>query len=226
MRPTRAHSEAYPLEHWSSRIQPLSANVTEAVDRALQIDDRDPEQDLGGNAKLIALSGAGNHTVFRLHVDDRAYCLKRLRGTERPLANIERVLRGEAGGMCTLARLAPGRAPRPVCLEPVRGLDSLRASAWECPRKCRTDATATAGASPGDAGRVRQHPESIDEPLWDIDWNIAFLLEWLRDSYAELVEKAANDNACAEAAAIMGDCNFPYIWSFELRRNRNEMTQP
>ena len=198
-------SEAYPLEHWLSRIQPLPPTVTEAVKQALQIEDPIQEQDLGGSAKLVTLTGAGNHSVFGLHVDESAYCLKRLRRTKRPLADIERVLRREVGGMCTLANLASGRAPLPLAwnlseawllCDLLPGIALGNASLTQLQLQELALATQDVCAIT---------PEYTNEPLWDIDWNIVFLLEWLRGSHAELVEKAGDSDACAEAAAITGD---------------------
>lgn len=48
-------------------------------------------------------------------------------------------------------------------------------------------------------------PATLGERLWAIDWDIRFLVEWMRDHLPVLVNAGHEDEAAAEAASLMGD---------------------
>ena len=195
----------YPLDHWASRMQEIPPAISEAIAVAVQAKDQPTHHALESGATIEPLSGAGNHNVLGLHFEGQSYCLKQPTPTNRHQGNPEIVLRREVGGMCMLIDRVADICPRPISwskdpawllMEMLPG-SHLGNVALTQPQLIEL---AIAYKS-----LYRITPKTLDEPFWDIDWDIHFMVEWMRDHLPQLVEAGQKYEAAAEAASLMGD---------------------
>lgn len=195
---------AYPLKHWSTHIQQLSPAVVRAVRHALADSNDSSECTLPDGSRLIRQAG-GNHNVAALQVSDQTYCLKLPQPTHRHESNAEHVLRREVGGLCVLADYSPGRAPSPIAwnVSPAWLLTDWLPGIPLGNCSLNPHQLAELAAATQEVAALT--PENSSEPLWDIDWNIVWHVQWLRERHGELAERAAEDDVCAEAAALMAN---------------------
>lgn len=194
--------DAYPLSHWDSYARSLSAGLRTAVAQALRLEPGAPSQELPGGAHLLSHEG-GNHAIMEIRLDGRSYCLKRPRPTHRNESEPDRVIRREVGGLCVAQEFAGGRAPAPlawnaapawVLMEWIPGTPLGNGSLL--PEQLHELACATR-----DLAAVR--PATSEEPLWNIDWPIEWLLHWQQERLADL--QARTDDASRAAAQLVSD---------------------
>ncbi|MBT6149067.1 MAG: phosphotransferase [Gemmatimonadetes bacterium] len=197
--------EAYPLDHWSKWIQVVPDQVNQAVAQVARMEELPDKQLLQGGVMALPLAGAGNHSVLRLQFAGENYCLKRPRPANRHHGDPELVLRREVGGMCSLVDRVPDRCPRP--------LSWSTSPPWLL-------AQLLPGSHLGNTALTRQQlselasaykdlcqitPDTIDEPLWNIDWPIVFLMDWLQKQLPLLTDRGKEDASSAEAASLVSD---------------------
>ena len=192
-------NEPYPLAHWADRMQEVDPKVLEAVAAAVS--------GVGANADVAVepLAGAGNHKVFGLRFAGRDYCLKQPTPTKRHKGMPELVLRREVGGLCALADRLPGICPRPLAwnTDPTWLLmEMLPGNHLGNTALTQSQLTALADAYKEFYGL---RPQTAGEALWDIDWDVRFMVQWMVDHRAALADAGQKDGAAAEAAALMGE---------------------
>ena len=197
--------DAYPLEHWSNRIQAVPQPVTQAVAQVIQLEELSATQELPGGVTALPLDGAGNHSVLGLRFAGESYCLKRPRPNNRHRGDPELVLRREVGGMCSLRDRVPDRCPLPVSWNSSPAW--LLAELLPGTHLGQAELTESQLAELAHAYKALYQitPESIDEPLWNIDWPIDFLVGRLQEALTQLIDRGREDAASAEAASLVGD---------------------
>ena len=195
----------YPLDHWASRKREVAPPIAEAISFAVQTEDQPIYQHLKPGVTTSPLPGAGNHNVVGLYFEGHSYCLKQPTPTNRHNGDPELVLRREVGGMCMLVDRVPDRCPHPLSWEadPAWLLMEL------LPGKHLGNVALTESQLLELAAAYKAlyqiTPTTLGEPLWELDWNIRFLVESMRDHLPMLVQAGQEHAAAAEAASLMGD---------------------
>ena len=187
----------YPLSHWASREQVIPDDLREAIHTALN----QSAQVASGSVSL--LSDAGNHSVYRVDFSGRSYCLKQPRPSSRHGGDPEVVLRREVGGLCVLSDRVPGFGPNPYSwsTDPPWVLMELLPGDHLGNVSLNDRQVAELAASYHELCSIR--PALIAEPLWVVDWNCAFLVQWLHDRLPLMEDAAKQDDSIAEAVSLV-----------------------
>lgn len=197
--------DAYPLDHWTAWRQEVPEPVSAAVSQLAHAGGLADERQLADGVSVFPLAGAGNHRVLGLRFDGQSYCLKCPQPTNRHRGLPELVVRREVGGLCTLVDRVPDRCPRPLTWS--------SSPAWVL-------ASLVPGTHLGNVELTRPQleelarayqalyqitPDTVDAPLWPVDWPIAFLLEHMQQQQPLLAEKGRHGAIAAEAASLISD---------------------